>query len=102
MRMTDMKRSRFTEEQIINFIKQAGAGMPIRELCRKGGFSDATPYKWRAKVGRMDVPDAKRLWGISKVRYQDLQKVSALSSDITSLIAADMTRVLVARKVAVG
>ena len=74
MRMTDMKRSRFTEEQIINFIKQAGAGMPIRELCRKGGFSDATPNKWRAKFGRMDVPDAKRLWGISKVRYQDLQK----------------------------
>ena len=69
-----MKRSRFTEEQIINFIKQAEVGLPIKELCGKDGFSDATPYKWRAKVGRMDVSDAKRLWGISKVRYQDLQK----------------------------
>ncbi|MBP6535274.1 MAG: IS3 family transposase [Xylophilus sp.] len=47
--------------QIINFIKQAEAGLPIKELCRKGGFSDATFYKWRAKYGGMDVPDAKRL-----------------------------------------
>jgi putative transposase len=59
--MTDMKKSRFLEEQIIGFLKQADAGMPIKELCRKGGFSDATFYKWRAKFGGMDVSDAKRL-----------------------------------------
>ena len=59
--MTDTKKSRFTEEQISGFIKQAEAGVPIKELCRKGGFSDATFYKWRAKFGGMDVPDAKRL-----------------------------------------
>ena len=39
--MTDMKKSRFTEAQIIGFLKQAEAGMPVKELCRKGGFSEA-------------------------------------------------------------
>ena len=59
--MTDMKTSRYTEEQIIGFLRQAEAGVAVKELCRKGGFSDATFYKWRAKYGGMDVPDAKRL-----------------------------------------
>ena len=56
-----MKKSRYTEEQIIGFLKQAEAGMPVKELCRKEGFSDATLYKWRAKYGGMDATDAKRL-----------------------------------------
>ena len=56
-----MKKSRYSEEQIIGFLKQADAGMPIKELCRKGGFSDATFYKWRSKFGGIDVSDAKRL-----------------------------------------
>jgi len=59
--MTDMKKSRFTEVQIIGFLKQADTGMPIKELCRTGGFSDATFYKWRAKFGGMNGSDAKRL-----------------------------------------
>jgi putative transposase len=59
--MTDMKNSRYSEEQIIGFLKQAEAGMPIKELCRNGGFSDATFYKWRSKFGGMEVSDARRL-----------------------------------------
>jgi putative transposase len=59
--MADMKKSKYTEEQIIGFLKQAEAGVPIKDLCRKGGFSDATFYKWRARFGGMEVADAKRL-----------------------------------------
>ena len=56
-----MKKSRYSEEQIIGFLKQAEAGVAVKELCRKGGFSDATFYKWRARFGGMEVADAKRL-----------------------------------------
>lgn len=56
-----MKKSRFTEDQIIGFLKQAEAGLPVAEVCRQGGFSDATFYKWRAKYGGMEATDAKRL-----------------------------------------
>jgi putative transposase len=50
-----MKRSRFSEEQIISFLKQAEAGIKIADLCRQNGFSDATFYKWRSKFGGMSV-----------------------------------------------
>jgi putative transposase len=57
-----MKKSRFTDEQIINFfLKQAEGGLPVKELCRKHGFSDATFYKWRGRLGGMDVAEARRL-----------------------------------------
>ena len=55
------KTSRFSEEQIIGFLKQAEAGMQIKEVGRLGGFSDATFYRRRAKYGGMEVPDARRL-----------------------------------------
>jgi putative transposase len=59
--MTDMRNSKYTEEQIIGFLRQVEAGMPVKDLCRKHGFSDASFYKWRAKYGGMDVSEARRL-----------------------------------------
>ena len=56
-----MRKSGYTEEQIIGFLRQVEAGMAVKELGRKHGFSDASFYKWRAKYGGMNVPDAKRL-----------------------------------------
>ncbi len=55
-----MKRSRFSEEQIIGILKEHQAGMSAADLCRKHGVSDATFYKWRSKYGGMEVCDGKR------------------------------------------
>jgi putative transposase len=56
-----MKKSRFTDEQIVGFLKQAESGLAVKELCRKHGFSDATFYKWRGRFGGMEASDTRRL-----------------------------------------
>lgn len=53
-------KKRFSEEQISGFLREAEAGLPVKELCRRHGFSEASYYLWRSKFGGMNVPDAKR------------------------------------------
>jgi putative transposase len=56
-----MKKSRYSEEQIIGVLKESQARIPTAELCRKHGISDATFYNWRNRYGGMEVSDARRL-----------------------------------------
>jgi putative transposase len=56
----DVKK-RFTEEQIIGFLREAESGLPVADLCRRHGFSEASYYLWRNKFGGMSISDAKRL-----------------------------------------
>ena len=54
-------KKRFTEAQIIGFLRKAEAGLPVKDLCRRHGFSEASDSLWRSKFGGMSVSDAKRL-----------------------------------------
>ena len=56
-----MKKSRFSDEQIIGILKEQQAGLPVTEICRRHGISDATFYTWRSRFGGMEVSDARRL-----------------------------------------
>ena len=62
-----MKRSRFSEEQIIGILKEHQAGLSAAEICRKYNISDATFYNWRSKYGGMEASEAKRLKAVLRV-----------------------------------
>jgi len=70
-------KKRYNEEQIIGFLKEAEAGVPVKELCRKHGLSDGSFYTWRAKFGGMDVSDDKRL----KALEQENARLKKLLAD---------------------
>lgn len=78
-------KKRFTEEQIIGFLREAETGVPIKELCRRHNFSEASYYLWRAKFGGMDVSDAKRLKALEaeNARLKKLLAESLLENEIT-------------------
>ena len=80
-----MKRSRFTEEQIIGILKEHQAGLSAADLCRKHGISDATFYNWRSKYGGMEVLDAKKLKSL-EAENAKLKKLLAESvMDVSTL-----------------
>lgn len=56
-----MKKTRFTESQIVTILKQQEAGVPVKDICRENGISDATFYNWKAKYGGMDSSQLKRV-----------------------------------------
>ncbi len=78
-------KKRFTETQIIGFLHEAEAGVPVKQLCRKHGFSEASYHLWRSKFGGMTVSDAKRLkeLTIENARLKKLLAESLLENEVT-------------------
>ena len=80
-----MKRSRFSEEQIIGILKEHQAGLSAAELCRKYGVSDATFYKWRSKYGGMEVSEAKRLKSLEEENAKLKKLLAESMMDVSTL-----------------
>ena len=78
-------RKRYTEEQIIGFLKEAEAGVPTKELCRRHGFSEASFYLWRSKYGGLEVSEARRLKVLEtqNARLKKLLAESMLEQEVT-------------------
>ena len=85
-----MKRSRFSEEQIISILKEQEAGAKTADVCRRHGISDATFYKWKAKFGGMEVSDARRLKALEdeNARLKKLLAESVLDNAMLKDVAA--------------
>ena len=83
-----MKKSRFSETQIVAILKQADSGMAVKDLCRRGGISVATYYQWKSKYGGMEASDLKRVRELEtenarlKRLYADLTLENAAMKDL--------------------
>lgn len=80
-----MKRSRFSEAQIIGILKEHQAGMSAPDLCRKHGISDATFYNWRRKYGGMEIADAKRLKALEAENAKLKKMLAEQMMDVATL-----------------
>jgi putative transposase len=80
----DVKK-RFSEEQIIGFLREAERGVALKDLCRRHGFSEASYYLWRSKYGGMDVSDARRLKVLESenARLKKLLAESMLENEVS-------------------
>jgi len=78
-------KKRFSEEQIIGFLREAEAGLAVKDLCRRHGFSEASYYLWKAKFGGMTVSDAKRLKELESenARLKKLLAETLLEAQVT-------------------
>lgn len=78
-------KKRFTEGQIVGFLREADAGVPVKDLCRKHGFSEGSYYLWRSKFGGMSISDAKRLkeLELENTRLKKLLADSLLENEVT-------------------
>lgn len=82
-----MKKSRFSEEQIVGVLKEAEAGVPVAELCRRLGISNVTFYRWKAKYGGLEVNEAKRLRALEEENRRLKQIVAEQALDNQALKA---------------
>ena len=85
-----MKRSKFSEHQIVRILKEVEGGRTVKEICREYGFSDATYYNWKAKYGGMEASDIKRLRKLEeenrrlKQMYADISMENRALKDVIS------------------
>ena len=82
-----MKQSRFSEEQIVGVLKEAEAGVPVGEICRRLGVSGVTLYRWKAKYGGLEVSEAKRLRALEEENRRLKQIVAEQALDNQALKA---------------
>jgi putative transposase len=80
-----MKKSRFSADQIIGILKEQQAGLPVSEICRRHGISDATFYTWRSRYGGMEVSDARRLKALEEENRRLKKLLAEAMLDVSTL-----------------